>query len=70
MPALASRSQVAEEVWGSIVSGEAEREPGLLQRLVLLAYCDLKHYKYQYWWVASWILEALMLLLACCNLVH
>ncbi|GAB4815334.1 hypothetical protein N2152v2_002380 [Parachlorella kessleri] len=41
--------EVASRIWDAIESGEAERSPQDLQRLVLLAYCDLKHYKYHYW---------------------
>ena len=41
--------QAAGEVWRAIMSGAAEADPALLQRLVLLAYCDLKHYKFHYW---------------------
>ena len=36
-------------MWAAIQSGDAERDPALLQRLVLLTYCDLKQYKYRYW---------------------
>ena len=36
-------------MWESIQSGAAERDPFLLQRLILLTYCDLKQYKYYHW---------------------
>ena len=41
--------QACDRVWAAIQSGEAERDPSLLQRLVLLTYCDLKQYKYRFW---------------------
>lgn len=44
-----ARLQVAAEVWEAIQSGAAEASPTLLQRLVLLCYCDLKHYRFHYW---------------------
>lgn len=36
-------------MWAAVQSGEAEATPALLQPLLLLAYCDLKHFKYRYW---------------------
>eukprot|EP00887_Chlorella_sp_A99_P000291 scaffold13.g291.t1 len=45
----AAVQRVAAEVWAAIQSGAAERHPSLLQRFLLLAYCDLKHYKYFHW---------------------
>lgn len=39
--------QVCDQVWSAIQSGEAEARPDLLQPLLLLAYCDLKHFKYR-----------------------
>ena len=44
LPAL----QACDRVWAAIQSGEGERDPSLLQRLLLLTYCDLKQYKYRY----------------------
>ncbi|PRW33020.1 ubiquitin-like modifier-activating enzyme ATG7 isoform X1 [Chlorella sorokiniana] len=41
--------RVCNRVWAAIESGEAEARPALLQPLVLLTYCDLKHFKYRYW---------------------
>ena len=41
--------QVCVGMWAAIHSGAAERKPSLLLGTVLLAYCDLKHYKYRYW---------------------
>ena len=40
-------SQACDRVWAAIQSGEAEGRPALLQPLLLLAYCDLKHFKYR-----------------------
>ena len=36
-------------MWAAIQSGAAERDPSLLQPLAFLSYCDLKHFKYRYW---------------------
>lgn len=41
--------QAAAAMWEAIRSGAAEQDPALLQRLVLLTFCDLKHYKFFYW---------------------
>jgi ubiquitin-like modifier-activating enzyme ATG7 len=45
----AAAQRAADAVWGCIVSGEAERDPRLLQPLVLLTFCDLKRYRFHYW---------------------
>ena len=42
--------QAGDRVWAAIGSGAAEADPRLLAPALLLAYCDLKHYKYRYWW--------------------
>lgn len=36
-------------MWEAIQTGLAERDPGQLLHVVLLAFCDLKHYKYRFW---------------------
>lgn len=41
--------QACDRVWAAICSGAAEADPRLLQTAVLLTHCDLKHYKYRYW---------------------
>ncbi len=38
---------MCDQVWSAIQAGEAEAHPDLLQPLLLLAYCDLKHFKYR-----------------------
>lgn len=38
---------MCDRVWAAVQSGEAEARPALLQPLLLLAYCDLKHFKYR-----------------------
>ncbi|EFN52000.1 hypothetical protein CHLNCDRAFT_37099 [Chlorella variabilis] len=45
----AAVAEVCVGMWAAIHSGAAERKPSLLLGTVLLAYCDLKHYKYRYW---------------------
>ncbi|KAL4422919.1 hypothetical protein ABPG75_009116 [Micractinium tetrahymenae] len=45
----AEAQQACDRVWAAICSGAAEADPRLLQAAVLLTYCDLKHYKYRYW---------------------
>jgi ubiquitin-like modifier-activating enzyme ATG7 len=37
------------QVWCDITSGAAEADPALLSRFILLAYGDLKHYHFYYW---------------------
>ncbi|PSC74928.1 ubiquitin-like modifier-activating enzyme ATG7 [Micractinium conductrix] len=46
----AAAQQAGDRVWAAIGSGAAEADPRLLAPALLLAYCDLKHYKYRYWW--------------------
>lgn len=41
--------QACDRVWAAIQSGAAERDPSLLHPLALLSYCDLKHFKFRYW---------------------
>jgi hypothetical protein len=43
--------QVGREIWRDIVSGAAEARPQLLQRFLLLAHGDLKHFLFTYWCV-------------------
>ena len=38
-----------DEILEAISSGNALCSPHLLQRFIALVYCDLKHYKYHYW---------------------
>lgn len=47
--APASPPQACDRVWAAICSGAAEADPRLLQTAVLLAHCDLKQYRYRYW---------------------
>lgn len=41
--------QVGQQVWADILSGAAEAQPQLLNRFLLLAYGDLKHFVFHYW---------------------
>ncbi len=45
----AATAQVTLNIWNDIHSGRALENPSLLQRMLALAYCDLKLYKYHYW---------------------
>ena len=36
-------------IWDDIVSGRAIDDPSLINRFLLLAHADLKHYRYYYW---------------------
>jgi len=40
---------ILHKIYKSIVTGEAEKYPHLLQQFVLLTHCDLKTYMYTYW---------------------
>lgn len=46
---LRHRPQACDRIWAAICSGAAEGDPRLLHTAVLLTHCDLKHYKYRYW---------------------
>jgi len=37
------------QIWEDIVSGRAIDDPSLINRFLLLAHADLKHYRYYYW---------------------
>jgi Ubiquitin-like modifier-activating enzyme ATG7 N-terminus len=41
--------EAAAEVWQDITSGAAEAAPTRLNRFVLLAYADLKQFRFYYW---------------------
>jgi ubiquitin-like modifier-activating enzyme ATG7 len=41
--------QAARAIWDSVLDGSALQTPSKVQRMLMLAYCDLKHYKYHHW---------------------
>ncbi|KAL4857490.1 Ubiquitin-like modifier-activating enzyme ATG7 [Chlorella vulgaris] len=45
----AAAAEVGRRMWEAIQTGLGERDPGQLLHVVLLAFCDLKHYKYRFW---------------------
>ena len=42
-------STAADDVWGSIVSGRAEKDPSLLNAFTVLTFADLKKWAFYYW---------------------
>ncbi|XP_074619592.1 ubiquitin-like modifier-activating enzyme ATG7 [Acropora palmata] len=40
---------VGQQIWESILSGQAVDDPSLLCKFVLITFADLKHYKFYYW---------------------
>lgn len=42
-------AEAGAQIWRDISSGAAEADPSLLSRFILLAYGDLKHYHFYYW---------------------
>ena len=46
-PALMAAA--AQRIWAAVTSGEAERDPSLLNRFALLCFADLKSWEFRYW---------------------